>query len=141
MHGRRERASCGCLCSARPTHSNKRPEGGIGRDRRESAMRSLISCIVVLITPFAGLLAAPAPFPKDDRSQTWELTLAPPSEAAYDAHRSLRSSRLSWDLAEAEPVRLALPRLTETEDRQRWLRRRLSITVDKDGFSRVRVTA
>ena len=104
-------------------------------------MRSLISCLVVLLTPFAVLLAAPAPFPRDERSPVWELILAAPSEEAYDAHRYLRSSRLSWDLAEAEPVRLALPLLTETDDRQSWLRRRLSVAVDRDGFTRLRVTA
>jgi hypothetical protein len=104
-------------------------------------MRSLVSFVVVLLTPFAASFAAPAPFPKADRSQTWELTLAEPSEEAYDAHRYLQSRRLLWDLAETEWVQAALARLSGAEDRERWLRRRLTVAVGKDGGTVVRVTA
>jgi hypothetical protein len=105
------------------------------------AMRCLPSLFVALLAPCGTAPAAPAPFPRADRSQTWELTLDARSEGAPDAERYLRSAQLLWDLADAGPVRSALAsRWPEVEDRERWLRRRVRVEV-RGGLARVLVTA
>src|SRR5262245_13421244 len=111
--------------------------------RRQDVRTGLILPIFLssLLAP-AGATAAPAPFPKPDRGVTWELVLVAPTESVADeAHCYLRSRLFFSDLADAEPVRLALP---HADGQTRLLRVRRVTTVRFGGdylTARVRVHA